>query len=92
MKLSRVISRVRWFSLVETKVSKTISVLVLRVVEIIWVRWTTRSFYLYLSKLRPIATGGFPVRLLLSLPGSAFWLPSILVIGSQARQAKRAMI
>jgi hypothetical protein len=52
MKFSRVISRVRWFSLVETIVSKTISVLVLRVVEIIWVRWTTQSFYLYLSKLR----------------------------------------
>jgi hypothetical protein len=29
MKFSRVISRVRWFSLVETDVSKTISVLVL---------------------------------------------------------------
>jgi hypothetical protein len=35
MKFSRVISRVRWFSLVETNVSKTISVLVLKVVEII---------------------------------------------------------
>jgi hypothetical protein len=37
MKFSRVISRVRWFSLVEANVWKTISVLVLRVVEIIWV-------------------------------------------------------
>jgi hypothetical protein len=36
MKFSRVISRVRWFSLVETNVWKTISVLVLRVVEIIY--------------------------------------------------------
>jgi hypothetical protein len=52
MKFSRVISRVRWFSFVETNVSKTTSVLVLRVVEIIRVRWTTQSFYLYLSKLR----------------------------------------
>jgi hypothetical protein len=34
MKLSRVISRVRWFNFVETNVSKTISALVLRVVEI----------------------------------------------------------
>jgi hypothetical protein len=63
MKFSRVISQVRWFSLVETNISKTISVLVLRVVEIIWVRWTTQSFYLYLSKLRSqgclLATGGF---------------------------------
>jgi hypothetical protein len=33
MKFSRVISRVRWFGLVETNVSKTISVLGLRVVE-----------------------------------------------------------
>jgi hypothetical protein len=74
MKFSWVISQVRWFSLVETNVSKTISVLVLRVVEVIWVRWTTQSFYLYLSKLRPLATGGFPVRSLLSLPGPAFWL------------------
>jgi hypothetical protein len=38
IRFSRVISRVRWFSLVETNVPKTISVLVLRVVEIIWVR------------------------------------------------------
>jgi hypothetical protein len=38
MKFSRVISRVRWFRLVETYISKTISVLVLRVVKIIWVR------------------------------------------------------
>jgi hypothetical protein len=63
MKFSRVISRVRWFSLVETNVSKTISALVLRVVEIIWVRWTTQSFYLYPSKLRsqgcPLAIKGF---------------------------------
>jgi hypothetical protein len=63
MKFSQVISRVRWFSFVETSVSKTISVLVLRVVEIIWVRWTTQSFYLYLPKLRsqgcPLATGVF---------------------------------
>jgi hypothetical protein len=51
MKFSQVISRVRWFSLVETNVLKTISVLVLRVIEIIWVRWTTQSFYLYLSNL-----------------------------------------
>jgi hypothetical protein len=29
---------VKWFRIVETNVSKTISVLVLRVVEIIWVR------------------------------------------------------
>jgi hypothetical protein len=35
MKFSRVINRVRWFSLVETNVSRTISVLVLRVIEII---------------------------------------------------------
>jgi hypothetical protein len=88
MKFSRVIIRVRWFSFVETNVSKTISVLVIRVAEIIWVRWTTQSFYLYLSKLRsqgcPLATGGFSVRSLLSLPGSAFWLASILVIGNQA--------
>jgi hypothetical protein len=34
MKFSRVISRVRWFSLVETNVSKTIYVLVLRVVDL----------------------------------------------------------
>jgi len=34
MKFSRAISRVRWFSFVETNVSKTISVLVLRVVEL----------------------------------------------------------
>jgi hypothetical protein len=89
MKFSRVISRVRWFSLVETNVSKTISVLVLRVTEIIWVRWTTQSFYLYLSNLRSqgrlLATWGFNVRSLLSLPGSAFWLASILVIGNQVR-------
>jgi hypothetical protein len=32
MKFSRAISRVRWFSFVETIVSKTVSVLVLRVV------------------------------------------------------------
>jgi hypothetical protein len=50
MKFSRFISQVRWFSFVETNISKTISVLILRVVEIIWVRWTTQSFYLYLSK------------------------------------------
>jgi hypothetical protein len=68
MKFSRVISRVRWFSFEETNVSKTISVLGLRVVQIIWVRWTTQSFYLYLSKLRsqgcPLATAYFfsPVR------------------------------
>jgi hypothetical protein len=63
MKFSWVISRVRWSSFAETNVLKTISVLVLRVVEIIWVRWTTQSFYLYLSKLHsqgcPLATGGF---------------------------------
>jgi hypothetical protein len=63
MKFSQVISRVRWFSFVETNVSKTISVLVLRVIEIIGVRWTTQSFYLYLSELRsqgcPLATEGF---------------------------------
>jgi hypothetical protein len=62
MKFSRVISRVRWFSFVETNVSKTISVLLLRVVEIIWVRWTTQSFYLYLSKFHsqdcPLAIEG----------------------------------
>jgi hypothetical protein len=84
MKFSRVISQVRWFSFVETSVSKIISVLLLRVVEIIWVRWTTQSFYLYLSKLRsegcPLATGGFSVRSLLSLPGSAFWLASIVKV------------
>jgi hypothetical protein len=89
LKFSQVISQVRWFSLVETNVLKTISVLVLRVVEIIWVRWTTQFFYLYLSKLHsqghPLATGGFSIRSLLSLPGSAFWLASILVIGKQAR-------
>jgi hypothetical protein len=33
MKFSQAISQVRWFSFVETNVSKTISVLVLRVVE-----------------------------------------------------------
>jgi hypothetical protein len=33
MKFSWVISWVRWFSFVETNVSKTISVLILRVVE-----------------------------------------------------------
>jgi hypothetical protein len=36
MKFSRAISGVRWFSVVETNVSKTISVLVLRVVELMW--------------------------------------------------------
>jgi hypothetical protein len=41
MKFSRAISRVRWFSFLETNVSKIISVLVLRVVELMWVRWTT---------------------------------------------------
>jgi hypothetical protein len=88
MKFSWAISQVRWFSLVETNVLKTISVLILRVVKIIWVRWTTQSFYLYLSKLRsqgrPLATGVFSVRSLLSLPGSAFWMASILIIGNQA--------
>jgi hypothetical protein len=34
MKFSRAISRVKWFSSLETNVSKTISVLVLRVVEL----------------------------------------------------------
>jgi len=33
MKFSRAISQVRWFSFVETNVSKTISVLILRVVD-----------------------------------------------------------
>jgi hypothetical protein len=84
-----IISWVRWFSFVETNVSKTISVLVLRVVELMWVRWTTQTFYLYLSKLRsqgrPFATGDLRVGSLPSLPGSAFWLASILVIGYQAR-------
>jgi hypothetical protein len=45
MEFSRVISRVRWFSLVETNVSKTISVLVLRVVEIIWTRTRTEMVF-----------------------------------------------
>jgi hypothetical protein len=49
MKFSQAISQVRWFSFVETNVLKTISVLVLRVVELMWVRWTTQTFYLYLS-------------------------------------------
>jgi len=61
MKFSQAISWVRWFSFIETNVSKTISVLILRVVELMWVRWTTQSFYLYLSKLCsqgcPFATG-----------------------------------
>jgi hypothetical protein len=34
MKFSRVISRERWFSFIETNVSKSISDLVLRVIEI----------------------------------------------------------
>jgi len=38
MKFSRAISRVRWFSFVETDVSKTISVLLLRVVELMRTR------------------------------------------------------
>jgi hypothetical protein len=42
MKFSRVISRVRWFSFLETNVSKTISVLVLKVVELMWIRWRRR--------------------------------------------------
>jgi hypothetical protein len=41
MKFSQAISQVRWFSFVETNVSKTISLLGLRVVELMWVRWTT---------------------------------------------------
>jgi hypothetical protein len=77
MKFSRAISRVRWFNFLETNVSKTISVLVLRVVELMWVRWTTQSFYLYLSKLRsqgrPFATGDLGAGSLPALPGSAFW-------------------
>jgi hypothetical protein len=60
MKFSQAISWVRWFSFLETNVSKTISALVLRV-ELMWVGWTTQSFYLYLSKLHsqgcPSATG-----------------------------------
>jgi len=61
MKFSWSISQGRWFSFLETNVSKTVSVLVLRVVELMWVRWTTQSFYLYLSKLHsqghPFAIG-----------------------------------
>jgi hypothetical protein len=40
---------VRWFSLVGTNVSKTILVLVLRVVEIIWVRWRRRRRSLFIA-------------------------------------------
>jgi hypothetical protein len=36
MKFSQAISWVRWFSFVETNVSKTISFLVLRLVELMW--------------------------------------------------------
>jgi len=47
-----------------------------------WVRWTTQSFYLYLSKLRsqgrPFATGDLRAGSLPALPGSAFWLASML--------------
>jgi hypothetical protein len=46
---SQAISWVRWFSFVETSILKTISVLILMVVELMWVRWTTQSFYLYLQ-------------------------------------------
>jgi hypothetical protein len=88
MKFSWAISWVRWFRFVETSVSKTISVLTLRVVELMWVMWTTRTFYLYLSKLRsqghPFATGDLWVQSLPSLPGSAFWLASMLLTGYQA--------
>jgi hypothetical protein len=45
MKFSRAISRVRWFSSVETNVSKTISVLILRVVELIKVRTRTEMVF-----------------------------------------------
>jgi len=80
MKFSWAISQVRWFSLLETTVSKTISVLVLRVVELMWVRWTTQS-YLYLSKLHSqghlFATGDLWAGSLPTLPGSAFWLASM---------------
>jgi hypothetical protein len=42
MKFSRAISRASWFSFLENNVSKTISVLVLRVAEFMWVRWRGR--------------------------------------------------
>jgi hypothetical protein len=95
MKFSRAVSRVRWFSFLESNVSETISVLVLRVVELVWVRWTTQSFYLCLSKLcsqgRPFAAGDLRAGSLPALPGSAFWYPimsmlaSMLIIGYRAR-------
>jgi len=37
-------SRVRWFSFVDTNVLKTLSVFVVRVVELIRVRWTTQLY------------------------------------------------
>jgi hypothetical protein len=51
MKFSRAISEVRWFSFLETDVSKTISVLVLRVVALNWVRWRRRRRSLFITDL-----------------------------------------
>jgi hypothetical protein len=49
MKFSQAISRVRWFSFLEINVLKTISVLVLRVVELMWdrgQRWSSKCWSL----------------------------------------------
>jgi hypothetical protein len=97
MKFSWVISWVRWFSFVEIIVLKIISVLVLRVVEIICVRWTTQSFYLYLSKLRsqgyPLAMESFPSgHCSLCLVQPSGWLASSLLetrLGSEDRDGLR---
>jgi hypothetical protein len=50
MKFSRAISWVRWFSFVETNVSETISVLILRVVELINYSFYALLFTFYLHK------------------------------------------
>jgi hypothetical protein len=68
---------------------KTISVLILRVVELNWVRWTIQTVYLDVSKLcsqgHLLATGDLWVWSLPAIPHSAFWLASMLITGDQTR-------
>jgi hypothetical protein len=67
MKFSRAISRIRWFSFVENKVSKTISVLVLRVVELNHLtRLIARENFIILTRRESIKSYKFCILIFLN--------------------------
>jgi hypothetical protein len=82
MKLSRAISRVKWLSGEKTNVSKTISVLVLRV--LVWL-WLGKTFLPNLYLTQSVYATGRWAGSIAALLGSVSCLNKNLVPGFQAR-------